>query len=123
MRIGKLWAALSLVMVTSLGVHSAGAQTDKKAATKTATSDTAKKAATKSVAPAGKPAIAAKSVTTPAGTVKKSRPPKKKSKTAGKTATKPAGASGKCKDGTYTKAATKRGACSSHGGVDEWYKS
>ena len=29
---------------------------------------------------------------------------------------------GKCKDGSYTKATQHRGACSSHGGVAEWYK-
>jgi hypothetical protein len=32
----------------------------------------------------------------------------------------PAGATGKCKDGTYTKQATHSGACSGHGGVDSW---
>ena len=33
----------------------------------------------------------------------------------------PKGATGKCKDGTYTKSATKRGACTKHGGVEHWY--
>jgi hypothetical protein len=33
----------------------------------------------------------------------------------------PAGTTGKCADGTYTDAATKSGACSSHKGVKEWY--
>ena len=32
-----------------------------------------------------------------------------------------AGATGRCGDGTYTHAATKRGACSDHGGVKDWY--
>ena len=33
------------------------------------------------------------------------------------------GATAKCKDGTYSHAATHRGACSRHGGVAEWLKS
>jgi hypothetical protein len=32
------------------------------------------------------------------------------------------GASAKCKDGTYSHAATRRGACSRHGGIAEWLK-
>jgi hypothetical protein len=33
----------------------------------------------------------------------------------------PTGTTGKCGDGTYTKAAHKQGACSHHSGVVEWY--
>lgn len=33
----------------------------------------------------------------------------------------PAGSTGSCKDGTFTSASSKRGACSGHGGVKDWY--
>jgi hypothetical protein len=33
----------------------------------------------------------------------------------------PAGSTGECKDGSYTTATSKRGACSGHGGVKDWY--
>ena len=34
----------------------------------------------------------------------------------------PQGSTGECKDGSYTSAPSKRGACSGHGGVKEWYE-
>jgi hypothetical protein len=33
----------------------------------------------------------------------------------------PSGSTGECKDGSYTSADSKRGACSGHGGVKDWY--
>jgi hypothetical protein len=39
----------------------------------------------------------------------------------GAVAKPPAEATGECKDGSYTKAEKKEGACSSHGGVKDWF--
>jgi uncharacterized protein with FMN-binding domain len=37
------------------------------------------------------------------------------------TAEAPKGATGECKDGSYTSADNKSGACSAHGGIKNWY--
>jgi Protein of unknown function (DUF3761) len=33
----------------------------------------------------------------------------------------PAGTTATCKDGSFTSSATKKGACSSHQGIKDWY--
>ncbi len=82
---------------------------------------------TKAAAPSGKTAAApttmppAAATTAPAPT-----PPAAASKTSVATATPPAGApadaSAQCKDGSYSHAKHHRGACSKHGGVQQWLK-
>src|ERR1700760_2816316 len=39
----------------------------------------------------------------------------------GAAAQAPAGSTGQCKDGTYSSAASKQGACKGHQGIKEWY--
>ena len=90
------------------------AKADAKTATKAAKSETKEakadvKADTKTVKAADK--LASKSATADV---------KQTAKTANNDAS---GATAKCKDGTYSHAATHRGACSRHGGVAEWLKS
>jgi hypothetical protein len=93
-----------------------------KADTKVAKADTKAdvKAATKVNEPAKAPKVheqaAAKAVTSDV---------KQSAKVANATAanTDATNATAKCKDGTYSHAATHRGACSRHGGVAEWLKS
>lgn len=78
------------------------AKSETKAAAKTATKSE-QKATTKSTAAATKVAT-------------------KSAKTSTASATDANGATAKCKDGTYSHAASRRGACSKHGGVAEWLK-
>lgn len=48
-------------------------------------------------------------------------PPKPPTTTTQPTETHPSGATGECLDGTYTYATHHQGACSHHGGVEEWF--
>lgn len=80
----------------------ADTKADAKATTKSAKS--AEKATSKAVSPDVKESGKAAATTTAANT-------------------DPTNATAKCKDGTYSHAATHRGACSRHGGVAEWLKS
>lgn len=52
------------------------------------------------------------------GSAMKAAAPTTQSTTTGDTA--PTGATAKCKDGTYSKSKQHSGACSKHGGVDQW---
>ena len=95
------------------------AKTEAKADTKVAKAET--KADTKAAKATSKSERAAEKATSKAvaSDLKETR------KTANATAanTDPTDATAKCKDGTYSHAATHRGACSRHGGVAEWLKS
>lgn len=99
------------------------AKADTKAAAKTETKAVAKnetKAGNKAKQEAKQEVKAEKTASrTTASDVKQS------AKVANATAanTDPTNATAKCKDGTYSHAATHRGACSRHGGVAEWLKS
>lgn len=75
-----------------------------------ATVDTTKKAATATKEGAEKVGSSAKQGTEKATTATKNA-----------VTGRPQGTTGQCKDGTYTSAKTKSGACSKHGGVEKWY--
>lgn len=73
-------------------------------------------------APVAAPAAASKAAI-PAAAPKAAAHAKGASKTAGSGAAEdnnPAGAVAKCKDGMYSHAASRQGACSRHGGVAQW---
>jgi hypothetical protein len=65
------------------------------------------------------PAGSASSQTSPA-TAKPSSTASSSSSKAAAGNTDPTGATAKCKDGTYSKSKSHSGACSHHGGVDQW---
>lgn len=127
----RIWLTVSgLAFAATIGAQSASAQATKTPAKKAA-ADTAKKSASKSApASSNASAVATKTASQPAAKSSAKSPAATKSPGVTKTAkkdgsaggTRPADASGKCKDGSFTKAATKQGACSRHGGVAEWYK-
>jgi hypothetical protein len=68
---------------------------------------------------AAEAAPAAASTDTPAATATKKS--SKKAAAAQESAPVPDGSTGMCKDGTYTSAASKKGACAGHKGIKEWY--
>jgi hypothetical protein len=72
----------------------------------------------KPATPPPAPAAAAKPATSPAPA-----PAAPRTKATSATPATANGATAKCKDGTFSKAAQRRGACSRHGGVDTWLKS
>ena len=64
-------------------------------------------------------AIVVPALVTPALATAQSKP--KTTSAAAANETKPKNATAQCKDGTYSTAKTRQGACSKHGGVATWY--
>jgi len=100
------------------------AKADTKADAKMAKADT--KSDVKATQAAAKESKAAEKATSKAVSSDVKETGKSANATAARTTaanTDPTNATAKCKDGTYSHAATHRGACSRHGGVSEWLKS
>jgi Protein of unknown function (DUF3761) len=68
-------------------------------------------------APAATPPAGSASAPTSPATTKPAAPSSTKPASGN---TDPTGATAKCKDGTYSKSKSHSGACSHHGGVDQW---
>ena len=107
-----------------------GVDRSAKSSAKTAKADTkVAKADAKADAKVAKQETKATAKDTRAAEKAAAKPVKAETKEASKVAnataanTDPTNATAKCKDGTYSHAATHRGACSRHGGVAEWLKS
>lgn len=99
------------------------AKADAKAETKTAKAET--KAEVKTATKSTRAAKQESKATEKAASTAVSSDVRQSAKIGNATAanTDPTNATAKCKDGTYSHAATHRGACSRHGGVSEWLKS
>jgi hypothetical protein len=71
----------------------------------------------------GEPSVSvpAASSTTPSKAVTASKPKAATTSPSSTAAAKLSGATAKCKDGSYSRAKTQQGACSSHGGVATWF--
>lgn len=82
----------------------------------TASSSSSAPAAPAATPPAASPPPAASAPTSPATT----KPAASSSAKPASGNTDPTGATAKCKDGTYSKSKSHSGACSHHGGVDQW---
>jgi hypothetical protein len=96
------------------GVQKATAGSSGTSSSGSPTASTSSSSSAASTPPASGTAMKAAAPATPTASGTSSSP---KSTTGN---TDPTGATAKCKDGTYSKAKTHSGACSKHGGVDQW---
>jgi Protein of unknown function (DUF3761) len=86
------------------------------------TSNAAPAPSSRSLPPPPPPAATPRSVPAPAPSAPRSAPSSGKAPMVSPPAGTPANATAKCKDNSYSFAKSHSGACSSHGGVAEWYK-